>query len=235
VDEVVRGGPDGLIMTEGMRRLLRGDSSVPWLLTADYYATSVMPGAAGDEELHRVLWSEESARKHGASGLKCLLVFGQADAKAQARGVERVAALVSQAEHVGLPVMVEATLWGRRVPGGAQSETASVEHAARIAFELGADIIKIPIPDDLAALERLAERLPTPIVLMGGPQVDAASLFGRLRDAIDAGARGLALGRNVWSADRPGDMVRALKMIVHEGASAKDAVESLQYRTLDTK
>ena len=235
LDEIVRGRPDGLILTEGMRRLLPEDRAVPWLLTADYYATAVMPGASGDEELHRILWSAEDARKRGASGLKCLLVFGQMDAQAQARDVQGVAALISEAGRVGLPVMVEATLWGRRVPSGAQSETASVEHAARIAFELGADIIKIPIPDDLAALERLAERLPTPIVLMGGPQVDAASLFGRLRDAIDAGASGLALGRNVWSADRPGDMVRALKMIVHEGASAKDAVESLQYRALDTK
>lgn len=234
LDQVLRGEPDGLILSEGMRRLLPASSTVPWLLTADYFASSVMPGGAGDEELQRFLWTAEDAKERGASGLKCLLVFGQRNAQSQAENVASVARLVSAAERVGLPVMVEATLWGQRVPADEQNAARSVENAARIAFELGADIIKIAIPDDVRALERLAEALPVPIVLMGGPHVDAADLFGRLRDAIDAGARGLALGRNVWGSEDPHGFVRALKLLVHDGASPEDALESLRLRRLDT-
>ena len=234
VESVLRGEPDGLILTEGMRRLLPSPSPVPWLLTADYFASSVMPGATGDEELHRFLWSVEDAEERGATGLKCLLVFGQRDAEMQARNVASIATLVSASRRVGLSVMVEATLWGQRIPSDRQNAAASVVHAARVAFELGADIIKIPIPDDVKALERLTEAIPVPIVLMGGPHVDERQLFRTLRDAIDAGARGLALGRNVWAADDPTGFVQALKRIVHDAASPADALEFLRSRRLDT-
>jgi DhnA family fructose-bisphosphate aldolase class Ia len=217
-----------------MRRLLPSPSPVPWLLTADYFASSVMPGVTGDEELHRYLWSVEDAVERGAVGLKCLLVFGQRDADRQAANVASVAKLVSESRRVGLSVMVEATLWGQRVPSDRQNAAVAVGHAARVAFELGADVIKIPIPDDIDALERLTEAIPVPIVLMGGPHVDARQLFRTLRDALDAGARGLALGRNVWASDDPTGFVQALKQIVHGAVSPADALEILRSRRLDT-
>jgi len=234
VNSVLAGGPDGLILTEGMRRLLPPSARVPWLLTADYYATSVMPGEAAEEELHRFIWSAEHAKRSGAAGLKCLLVFGRQDAQQQAANVVAVAELLSEARGVGLPVMVEATLWGRRIPAERQSAAGAVAHAARIAFELGADVIKIAIPDDMRTLERLAASLPVPIVLMGGPHADAEPLFASLRDAIDAGARGLALGRNVWGSKDPEGYVGALNRIVHGGASVADALEYLRQQRLDT-
>lgn len=234
VESVVKGGPDGLILTDGMRKFLPRSAPVPWLLTADYYATSVVPGESGREELHRFIWSAEHAKESGAAGLKCLLVFGQRDAQRQAANVVEVTKLLSEARGIGLPVMVEATLWGRRIPADHANAAAAVVHAARIAFELGADIIKIAIPDDMRVLERLTASLPVPIVLMGGPQVDAQKLLAALRDAIDAGARGLALGRNVWASKDPEGYVGALKRIVHDGMSARDAVEYLRKRSLDT-
>jgi fructose-bisphosphate aldolase, class I len=225
--QVLEGQPDGLILTWGMGRLLPGETP-PWLLTADYYATSVLPGEAGDEELHGPVWTAHDALQAGATGLKCLLVFGKERSREQLENVAFVARLIAEAGALGVPVMVETTLWGRRIGPERAHDAAMVAHAARIAFELGADIIKIPLPDDLHRLEALAQALPVPLVLMGGPATDPATLFPLLRNAFDSGVRGVALGRNVWQRPQPAAYVRALRMLVHDQASPQAALEQLR-------
>ena len=224
---VVAGRPDGLILTPGMARLLGDDHVTPWLMTADYYATSTHPGATGDAEIHAMAFGAAGARSRGAAGLKCLLVYGVRDPDRLAANVAAVARLIDEAHAVGLPVMVEAVLWGRDIATSDQRDAALVAHAARAAFELGADVIKVPLPDDLSAVARLAEALPVPIVAMGGPASDPAGLFEHLAGAVAAGIRGVALGRNVWQSPDPAAYTRALRAIVHDATSAPDALALL--------
>lgn len=221
--QVVEGRPDGLILTPGMARLLDSDAA-PWLLTADYYASSTLPGGAGDDEIHTLAFDAASARTRGASGLKCLLVYGVRDPERLARNVVDVAHLIDDAHDAGLPVMVEAVLWGRGIAASDQRDATMVAHAARAAFEIGADVIKIPLPDDLDAVAKLTSALPVPIVAMGGPASDPVGLFAHLEGAIAAGIRGVALGRNVWQSPDPAAFTRALRALVHDGATAADAL-----------
>lgn len=220
--------PDGLIVTYGMHKLVPETYSGQCWLTADYYATSVFPGKNGDLELQDLIWSVKAAQALGVAGLKILLVFGRQDPRVQLRNVGYVADLVGEAHQAKLPVMVEPVLWGSQIPIEQQSNPELVVHAARVAFELGADVVKVPIPDDPRALERLARALPIPIVLMGGPPTDPSKLFGMLREAMDAGAAGVALGRNIWQHADPAAMVRALKQMVHHGSPPKEALELLK-------
>jgi len=224
LERVCAARPDGLILTAGMASL-RPPGAAPWLLTADYYATSLTPGASGDVELHVPLWSPDHALRLGASGLKCLLVYGRRDPAVQRANVRFVAELLEAAHGVGLPVMVEAVLWGADLAPEREHDGALVAHAARTAFELGADVIKVALPDDLGPLARLAQSIPVPLLLMGGPARDPAELFPRLRAALDAGIRGVALGRNVWGDAQPGRMVAALHDLVHGDASVADALD----------
>jgi DhnA family fructose-bisphosphate aldolase class Ia len=226
LERVLAGNPDGLIVTPGMARLLPSNSP-PWLLTADYYGTSVLPGGFGDEELHCRLWDAEQAAESGAAALKCLLVFGFRSSDKQLANIEVVARLITEAKARKLPVMVEVTLWGGRVAVSQRNDGTMVAHAARMAFELGADIIKLPLPDDLRPLSTLAAAIPVPLLLMGGPASDPTVLFPLLRDAMDAGVRGVALGRNVWQHPKPDRVVVALNRLVHEDCSAEEALEVL--------
>lgn len=227
LSRVVAGNPDGLILTAGMGRLPDA-ARVPWFLTADYYATSVFPGAVGEDDLHVMAWDVGGARDFGATGVKCLLVFGRSDPRQLERNVASVARLTTEAHRAGLSVMIEATLWGPRIGSARQHDATMVAHAARVAFELGADVIKIPLPDDLDALGRLAEALPVPIVVMGGPAGRPERLFLEVEQAMAAGVRGVALGRNVWQAPDPAAYVGALRALVHDGVSAPEALERLR-------
>jgi DhnA family fructose-bisphosphate aldolase class Ia len=208
--------PDGFIVPMGMGGLSRAAApDVPWLLTADVYTTSTLPGGAGEHDVHAVVWSAAAAARAGASGLKVLLVFGRRDPGAFERELRDVAGLISSAREVGLPVMVETVLWGPAVADGDDDDAKMVVDAARTGFELGADVLKIAVPDDLGPLRELTSGLPVPIVLMGGPANDPAAMFASIDAALDAGAAGVALGRNVWTHTSPVDYVEALHRLVH--------------------
>jgi fructose-bisphosphate aldolase, class I len=227
LDKLLPAQPDGLILSYGMLKLLPPDPPMQRWLTADYYATSTLPGGNADLELQDRLWSADTAKWAGASGLKVLLVFGRNHPEVHLRNVRNIADLVVEAAAVGLPVMVEPVLWGSAISEQDKNDPSLIAHAARVAFELGADLVKVPIPHQPKTLETLTQKLPIPVLLMGGPATDPAHLFRLIREAMDAGAAGVALGRNVWQYPSPGAMVKALRHLVHDGFKPTDALEVL--------
>jgi DhnA family fructose-bisphosphate aldolase class Ia len=66
------------------------------------------------------------------------------------------------------------------------------------------------------------------IVLGGAAMNDDASLLKMVEDAMDAGAAGIAIGRNVWQHKNPAAIARSLAAIVHEEASALEALALLK-------
>ena len=108
----------------------------------------------------------------------------------------------------------------------------ALRHVTRSAAELGADIVKTSYPDDLDA-QRVVEGCPVPVVIAGGVRDgDEIGVLRLARDAADAGAIGLTLGRSVWGASDPERLARALVRVVHDGASVADAQDILQAREL---
>ena len=98
-------------------------------------------------------------------------------------------------------------------------DTVAVEgDAARAAMEVGADIIKVayPGPELMAAW---SAELQVPLVILGGPRTgDAEAVLDLAREAIQHGARGIVIGRNVWQrpADVTRDLMQQLHAIVHK-------------------
>lgn len=232
LERILAGEPDGLILSRGMLKLVPPKYAGRRWLTADYYATSVLPGEEGGLELQECLWDAFDARAAGADGLKALLVFGRSDPELHCRNLRYLARLIAGAQEAELGVMIEAVLWGPQIPDDRRAEARWVANAARVAFELGADVIKIPMPDDAGALERLAGAIPVPLVLMGGPAGDPMRLFEALRVALDAGVRGVALGRNVWQHPDPTAITRALSALVHQNATPREAFDIVRAPTV---
>jgi len=93
-------------------------------------------------------------------------------------------------------------------------EAIAVEgDGARAALEVGADIIKVayPGPELMAAW---AAELRLPLVILGGPRTgDAEGVITLAEEAVEHGARGIVIGRNVWQ--RPPDVTRGLMQRLH--------------------
>ena len=107
-------------------------------------------------------------------------------------------------------------------------EAAAILQAARAGAELGATIVKTAWPGSKSAIAKVVEACPAPLVVAGGSKKSVQETFQLVRDSIDVGAIGIAMGRNLWGADDPVKMVQAMCAIVHEGASVEDAMGIIQ-------
>lgn len=152
------------------------------------------PTGAPDTGTGTLVASVEDAVRLGVDCVKLLLPWNVNDAE-KVLYCQRIGTVVSEASKWHIPVMVEPVfLAAPRTPEIIEAEL----EVARVAYDLGADIIKITFPGADATAKLCAE-LDIPIVVAGGPlSGDAASTLKDVRDAVAAGAQGVVVGRKVW-------------------------------------
>ena len=138
----------------------------------------------------------------------------------------QLAEFVRQANLVGFPTVTHIYPKGNFVSDEDRYKEEHVKYAARAGAELGVDIIKTFYTGDAASYARIVKAVPAPIVVSGGPKLPSLKdVFRMTYDAIQAGAKGVTYGRNVWQADDPVAVIRALKHIIHESGSVEEALE----------
>ena len=130
--------------------------------------------------------------------------------------------LVNEGERYGIPVMA-VTAVGRDLE---RRDARYLGLCCRIAAELGAKVVKTYWCEDF---ERVVDGCPVPVVMAGGPQVDTElEVFEFVHDGLTRGAIGVNLGRNIWQNDSPVAMIRAIRYMIHENGTAKEAHELFQ-------
>jgi class I fructose-bisphosphate aldolase len=172
---------------------------------------------ADDEPISPVHTSVEEAVALGADAVGYTLYVGS---PRQDEDFIQFGEVRREAERLGMPVICWSYPRGTAIEKkGGRNSPYAVEYAARVACELGADIVKVNMPEpvredkradqpkpypDLAydmgqAFERVVQAAGrTPVLLSGGERVDDAELFSRAETALRAGATGFIFGRNVW-------------------------------------
>ncbi|MEM2095277.1 MAG: 2-amino-3,7-dideoxy-D-threo-hept-6-ulosonate synthase [Candidatus Caldarchaeum sp.] len=110
------------------------------------------------------------------------------------------------------------------------SDPFTVSHVARIGAELGADIVKTPLPSsNLRDVERVVRSCPVPVVAAGGPKMERDEDVLRLAyAAVKGGCLGITFGRNVFQHSSPASMVRALRRVVVDGLTVEEALAVLR-------
>jgi len=94
--------------------------------------------------------------------------------------------------------------------------------ASRIAAELGAHIVKTYFVE---GFERLIEKVPVPVVIAGGKKLPEHDALKMTAQAIAAGASGVDMGRNIFQAEDPISMIKAVRAVVHEKHTPDEAFE----------
>lgn len=127
----------------------------------------------------------------------------------------------------GLPVTSEALPRGFE-PAEDSRTPENITFACRQSVELGADIIKTVYTGDQDSFHELVESVYAPVVILGGAKkVPEEQLLGEIKDALEAGAAGIAMGRNIWGHERPAKYAAAIAKLIHEDCSVGAALKEI--------
>jgi putative autoinducer-2 (AI-2) aldolase len=128
-----------------------------------------------------------------------------------------LAELVNSCEDFGIPVMA-VTAVGKELE---KRDARYLALSSRIAAELGARVVKTYWCKNF---DKVVYGCPVPVVMAGGPRCDTElEVLEFVHDGMQNGAVGLNLGRNVWQSAHPVAIMRALRAIIHENYSVKEA------------
>lgn len=103
-----------------------------------------------------------------------------------------------------------------------------VAHVARVGAELGADIVKTVYTGDVESFRKVVSRVPVPVVIAGGPRLGSdLDVLRMVKEAMESGAAGATIGRNVFQHEKPELITRAIAKVVLENASLEEALKIL--------
>lgn len=212
----VRAGCDGLVLHKGMMPYLESLPAAPPGVFMHLSASTPL----GPAYHHKVMAGDvEEAIRRGADGVSVHLNLGDEHEPEMLRDLGTVASACSK---WNLPLLVMVYVRGSLAPSPVPD--SALAHAARVASELGADIIKLPFTRDAAALAEIAAGVPVPVIVAGGSKMpDTAGFLEKAEGAIKAGARGIAAGRNVFQHEEPEKLLRAIRAVVHGNVPAARA------------
>jgi putative autoinducer-2 (AI-2) aldolase len=207
---------DALFVTRGVvRSAINPENTKPIILRVSG-GTSVIGKDLSNEGITTSL---EEAIRLNVSAIGISIFVGS---EYERESLLNLSKLVDEGEKYGIPVMAVTAVGKELEKRGARYLALS----SRIAAELGARIVKTYWCEDF---DKVVNGCPVPVVMAGGPKVDSdLEVLEFVHDGMQRGAIGVNLGRNIWQNDHPVAMIKALRAIIHEKASVKEAEKVFQ-------
>lgn len=168
--------------------------------------------------------SVEEAIRLGADAVSIHVNLGNAREQLM---LEKMGLISEQCELWQMPLISMVYPRGENIKD--QFDVNVLRHIVRLGAELGSDIVKTNYTGDPKSFEKVVESSPVPVIIAGGPQTNTEQeFFEMIRGAMEAGAAGVAIGRNVFSNKNPRGMVKAISMLMYEKVSINEALEIIK-------
>ena len=171
---------------------------------------SASTGLSTEKDRKVLVGTAEEAVALGADGVSVHVnVGGRHDAEM----LRDLGAMARDCARLGMPLLVMAYPRGENVKDGFAVDV--VRHVARVAAELGADVVKCPYTGDPETFREVVRSCPVPVVIAGGPRMDSdAAVLEMVRGAMAAGAAGASIGRNIFQHADPAAISRAIADVI---------------------
>ncbi|HEV7712262.1 MAG TPA: 3-hydroxy-5-phosphonooxypentane-2,4-dione thiolase [Asanoa sp.] len=205
---------DALMTTRGMVR-----STVPAALRAPIVLrASGGPSILKELSDEEIAVSIEDAVRINASALAVQVFIG---GEHETRSVRNMTRLVDQGQRHGIPVMA-VTAVGKDLVRDARY----LRLATRICAELGAHFVKTYYCAE--DFDTVTAATPVPVVMAGGKKLPELDALTMAHLAIEQGAAGVDMGRNIFQSEHPAAMLQAINAVVHDGVKPAEAHELFQ-------
>jgi DhnA family fructose-bisphosphate aldolase class Ia len=167
--------------------------------------------------------SVEEALSRGAKGVSVQVNMGS---PAEPEMIERLGLITQDSHYLDCPVLGMIYPRGKYLNVMEEDETDGAAHAARLAFELGCQVVKTKWTGSIESFKKVTSAVPIPVLIAGGPAGSSTKeILTIVEQAMQAGAGGVCMGRQVFSHSNPKGMVSALKAIIHDRANVEQAME----------
>ncbi|MFH1126114.1 MAG: 2-amino-3,7-dideoxy-D-threo-hept-6-ulosonate synthase [Candidatus Altiarchaeota archaeon] len=208
INDVARGGADAVLMHKGMVQYgHRGYGMDIGLIIHLSGGTSLGP----DPNNKVLVCTVKEAVRLGADAVSVHINVG---AENESQMLRDLGAVAKECLEYGMPLL--AMMYPRGKDIKSEHDVKYVKHAARVGAELGADIIKTVYTGDKKSFKEVVEGCPAPIVIAGGPKIDSEdSLLKMIQEAMECGACGVSIGRNVFQAEDRAELMKKICGIVH--------------------
>src|SRR5512135_3379892 len=210
---------DALFCTRGiLRSVIPAESQKPMVLRA-----SGGPSILKELSDEQIAMDMEDAVRLNAAGVGIQVFIG---GEFETRSIHNMTRLVDAGLRVGMPVM-GVTAVGKNMVRDAQY----FRLACRIIAELGAQYVKTYYVDK--DFDTVTASCPVPIVMAGGKKLPELDALTMAYNAVQQGAAGVDMGRNIFQSEAPKAMMQAVAGVVHKNLKPKEALEL--YETLKRK
>ncbi|MDD4128760.1 MAG: 2-amino-3,7-dideoxy-D-threo-hept-6-ulosonate synthase [Candidatus ainarchaeum sp.] len=219
VSTIAESGANGILMHKGMVQVgFRGGGSDIGLIVHLSAGTMLSP-----DPLNKVIVTTvEEAVALGADAISIHINVGATDT---GRMMLEAGEVARDCKRLGMPLLMMMYPRGEKVSN--EKDVSVVKIAARIGAELGADIVKTNYTGSKESFREVVEGCPVPVVIAGGCKGTDREVLQMIKDAMDAGASGVALGRNAFQHKEPKKMIGAVSLIVNKGYLVDDAINKV--------
>lgn len=177
----------------------------------------------------RLIATVEDAARLGADAILIYMFIGLGDSEAEAEHVGTVAQVAHECDKMGLGCIVEPMARGSLVENPFDPDMIAL--GSRMACEIGADVLKTDYSGSAESFRAVTDVVFRPILIAGGPKTATLrDALAMLRGALDAGASGSFIGRNVFQASDPRLMMGVMRDMIHDNISVDEAMERLGER-----
>ncbi len=216
VNKVVAGGATAILLHKGMIQALE---KAPGCGLIMHLSASTKIGVPDKKVL---ISSIEHAIRAGVDAVSIHVNFGSIHEPAMLEHFR----IADECAKYQIPLLAMVYPRGENITNPYDPELVAL--AARVGSELGADIVKTVYTGDIDSFKTVVRGCPVPVVIAGGPKITSdESLLKMIKDSIDAGAIGCALGRNAFQHEDPTRIVSAVSRIIKDGAEVRDALNVL--------
>lgn len=216
IDRIAEGGASAIVIHKGLVPYA-GDAVGSKLALIVHISASTSLSA--DKNYKRIVAgvSDVAALGADAVSIHCNIGGGREDDM-----VADFGEVADECCALGLPLLAMCYPRGPNVKN--EFDVEVVKHAARLAAELGADVVKTNYTGSVDTFREVVRGTPIPVVIAGGPKAKSDLEFlAMVHDAMQAGAKGVSIGRNVFQHDDIAGITKALARIVFDGMRPEEA------------
>ena len=208
VESISQGGADAILMHKGIvEQGHRGYGKDIGLIVHLSASTSLAPNPNNKV----IVTSVEKAIQLGADAVSVHVNLGS---ETESEMLQELGEISETCSYWGIPLLAMMYPRGQKVEN--EHDVELVKHAARVGSELGVDIVKTNYTGDPDSFKEVVEGALVPVVIAGGPKVDTdEELLQMVKDSIEVGGAGVAFGRNLFQAENPGKITKAISEVVH--------------------